>query len=272
MVPFPPPIKHALSNRGIGSYVGSVNQLILLDQRSPIGGAPLYYCEETETTMADARALSAAAAPDGSAVVTGYQLAGRGRRSGRTWFSPPGESLMFTLIRRSVAAPELHSLRMAAAVASLLEDRWGLAAQIKWPNDVLVDGRKLCGVLADYSDSVLTIGTGLNLLQQSFPDAIAESATSVWLSCGGCKVLPARPRPTALAELLQALLECYGRLADRWHSVLTTRLLGQGEQIQVTLPDGNELIGTLEGVHRDGSLMVRKEKLYLLAAGEVSLS
>jgi BirA family biotin operon repressor/biotin-[acetyl-CoA-carboxylase] ligase len=244
---------------------------MLLTRRSPLHNAPIYYNRETDTTMADARALRPEEAPDGTAVLTSYQRAGRGRRAGRVWHSEFGESLMFTLLRRSVREPQVQSLRMAAAVSALLEARWHLSPQIKWPNDVLVGGRKICGVLADYADGVLTIGVGLNLLQRSFPEALESIATSVLRSCDGCEVLPDDPLPEALSLLLCELLEHYVAMESDWYRVLDTRLAGRGLQATVRRPDGSELSGVVSGISRGGELLVEAEKLYRLAAGEVFL-
>lgn len=248
-----------------------MNDLAPLPIQSPIGGAPIYFRNETDTTMEDARALPLADAPDGTVVLTAFQRAGRGRRAGRVWHSAHGESLMFTLLRREVLHPQVQSLRMAAAVAEVLARRWEIPACIKWPNDVLVDGRKICGVLADYADGVLAIGCGLNLLQQSFPPELEASATSVFLSCTHRPIMPEGPLEHALAALAVSLLEHYVDLATRWHDVLTERLYGHGSQAQVRKPDGRIIRGTLSGVAPDGALLLESEKLYRLAAGEVSL-
>ena len=162
-----------------------------------------------DSTQERAFALAAAGAPDGSVVVAETQTAGRGRR-GRRWQDEAGASLLVSLVIRPRLAPPaqpLLSYAAAVAVVDTLRRATGLEARVKWPNDVLVGGRKVAGILLEARDGVVVIGIGLNVGQQRFPSGLAGRATSVALETG-------RPedREAVLAVLLEEL--------DRWRGVL----------------------------------------------------
>jgi BirA family biotin operon repressor/biotin-[acetyl-CoA-carboxylase] ligase len=112
---------------------------------TPFNNAPIFYKPETESTMIDARNLASQGFPTGTLIVTSYQVAGRGRFPDRKWESPPGESLLCTLILRAADVPDPPaplSLKTALAIATLLEEEFRLQPAIKWPNDVLLKERK----------------------------------------------------------------------------------------------------------------------------------
>lgn len=226
--------------------------------------------------MDDARRLVAHGNPSGTVVVTDHQTAGRGRRAGRSWYSPPRESLMFTVVLERPAEPVTRSLVMAAAVVRLLEQEAGLAAHVKWPNDVLVDDRKICGILADHDGRWLSLGVGLNVLQGRFPAELAQAATSLRLASAGKR----RPGdrswsddewPALRDRLLVRLLELYADSQSRWHELLTERLWRRGEAVEVVSPGGRRTTGRLTGIDTDGRLIVTGEAVHRVAAGEVSL-
>jgi BirA family biotin operon repressor/biotin-[acetyl-CoA-carboxylase] ligase len=121
-------------------------------------GRPRLHLRETGSTNERARALAGSGAPHGTVVTTSHQTAGRGRQ-GRTWVTPPGRAVLCSLVLRE--ADELLTLRGGLAVADLA----GPAARVKWPNDVLVDGRKLAGVLAEGrpQEGWAVLGIGVNV-------------------------------------------------------------------------------------------------------------
>src|SRR5205085_10866756 len=130
-------------------------------------------------------------APEFACVVADEQTAGRGRRD-RTWHSSPGEGLYLSVLLRppksSMKIP-LLSLMSAVAVAETLLDRDVVGVDIKWPNDVLVHERKLCGILVEAAGSGMNeprviIGVGVNLNHQSFPEEIRQTATSLRIETG----------------------------------------------------------------------------------------
>ena len=243
--------------------------------RSPLGadatagGAPVFFTALTASTMDDARRLVRQGAPSGTVVVTDFQTAGRGRRPGREWVSPPGESLMFTVALHAPRDPVTRSLVMAVAVARMLEQKFDLDVAVKWPNDVLVRGRKICGILADH-EGWLYLGVGLNLRQAGFPAELADTATSVAVETRSC---PQRYVDALFDRdrLLCDVLELYRALEPEWHALLSRRLWMAGEEVDVAVPFGPTLRGRLAGIADDGCLLVQAGRLHRVAAGEVSL-
>ena len=125
-------------------------------------GRPYTYVEECESTQH----LLADDAPEGAVAATDHQTAGRGRY-GRTWEAPAGTALLCSIALHPPPerdAPEL-TLVGAIAAAEAVEGATGLAAQIKWPNDVMLNRRKVCGVLGELRDGVVTLGIGINVNQ-----------------------------------------------------------------------------------------------------------
>ncbi len=239
--------------------------------RSPLADAPVYYLEQTDSTMDDARRLVQRGVPSGTVVVTDYQRTGRGRRGGRSWHSAPGESLLFTLMLHRPAAPVTRSFVMAAAICRLLERDVGLIAEVKWPNDVLVAGRKISGILADHENEWLYLGVGLNVRQTAFPEGFAVPATSIAIATASGRGRPGAgryDRDRLLVRLLSSYLECE---AD-WHRRILQRLWMRGAEVSVSVPYGTPITGRLVGVAEDGCLLIDAGEVHRLAAGEVSLT
>jgi BirA family transcriptional regulator, biotin operon repressor / biotin---[acetyl-CoA-carboxylase] ligase len=218
----------------------------------------------TDSTQSEAQRLAAAGAPEGTVVTALHQRAGRGRR-GHDWWDVPGESLLASVLLRPpgpvTAAPQL-SLVGGLAVADALVAVASVPARIRWPNDLLVDGRKVCGILAEASsDSVgagagrlhhVILGIGVNLAQTAFPEALADRATSLRLVTG---------RAPEAAAVLAAVLEQLARHYDVWRAggfaalraawLERSTLPGQ----TVRLPDGSDGVGV--DVGDDGILVAR---------------
>lgn len=148
--------------------------------------------------------------PEGAVAAAEEQTAGRGRM-GRVWESPPGRALLFSLVLQPPAGRPVPQLSIVAglAVARALEAAGPLAPRIKWPNDVLLDGRKCCGILAEARDGVIVLGIGLNVNQQvgELPPAPRTSPTSLRLAVG---------RELERAPLLAALLWQLELAYDAW--------------------------------------------------------
>ena len=157
-------------------------------------GRPRLHFRETGSTNERARALAVAGAPHGTLVTAGVQTAGRGRQ-GRTWVTPPGRALLLSLVLRHHDV--LLPLRAGLAVADLA----GRGALVKWPNDVLLEGRKVAGVLAEARPqagwAVLGIGVNAALDAGSLPPRLRDRAGTLGRSPGELE--------SALAELLRAL-------------------------------------------------------------------
>jgi BirA family transcriptional regulator, biotin operon repressor / biotin---[acetyl-CoA-carboxylase] ligase len=216
-------------------------------------GRPRLHLRETTSTNDRARALAIAGAPHGTLVTAEVQTAGRGRQ-GRTWTAPPGTSLLLSLVLRQV--DPLLSLRAGLAVADLA----GSGARVKWPNDVLLDGRKVAGILAEGrpQEGWAVLGIGVNAALE--PDELVVGAGTLGRARG--------ERDAALMELLLALERRLREPAEACVTALSERdaLLGQ----PVTWAGGS---GIGAGIDASGALRIRLDDggETLLDAGEVHL-
>jgi BirA family transcriptional regulator, biotin operon repressor / biotin---[acetyl-CoA-carboxylase] ligase len=228
-------------------------------------GRPRVHHRLTDSTNQRAKELAAAGAPHGTLVTASEQTAGRGRQ-GRTWSAPPGKALLMSLIVRDLA--ERHAiLPLTAAVAACeaCEAVASVRCEIKWPNDIWVDGRKLAGILIEGrpQEGWAVLGIGLNVATRAdeFPEELRRTATSLGLDAA------------AVDEVLFALLERLEvRLADSPDVVLEawrSRDALRGRRVRWN--DSNE--GTAAGIDDSGALVVETDSGPVkLDAGEVHLS
>ncbi len=241
----------------------------------PLGG--LRYFETIGSTNDEALAWAAQGAPDFALVAANAQTQGRGRM-GRQWLTPPGSALAFSLVlrptRREQDLPPLVSGLGALALCDALEAH-GVTAQIKWPNDVLAQGRKLAGVLVESVwmgerlDS-LVLGMGVNVLPESTPpdDQVRFPATSV-AQAGG-----AVDRWVLLRDILAALVRWRALLGQAaFISAWERRLAYTGEPVQVGRDSEPPLMGVVRGLGADGSLRLETSPgvLQSIRHGEVHL-
>jgi BirA family biotin operon repressor/biotin-[acetyl-CoA-carboxylase] ligase len=221
----------------------------------PIAG-PLRAYRSLESTQTAARAWAGDGAPEGAVVLADYQTAGRGRR-GRTWAAPAGSALLFSVVLRPPLPvrrwPEIP-LAMGCAVADGLEAVAPVSAELKWPNDVLVAGRKLAGILAEgvaATPPLVVVGVGVNVSQRDsdWPAEFAASARS--LAGVGAPVT----REALLAALLARITRWYGLLLDEGFEPVRAAWRRRGVLgARVTLPDGE---GTSVDLGPGGELVVR---------------
>lgn len=213
-------------------------------------------CGVVESTQPIAFDLAERGAPDGTAVVADAQTRGRGRR-GRAWHAAPGTSLLVSVLLRPRLDPArlpLLSFAAALAVAGTLERLADLTPRVKWPNDVLVGGRKIAGILLESrpseSGTVVVAGIGLNLTQDSFPDPVGRTATSVWLETSR-RV----DRETTLTVLLAELDAWRMRLEDEGFAPLRERWLTLADTIGRDVTAG-DVTGVAVDLASDGALVV----------------
>jgi BirA family transcriptional regulator, biotin operon repressor / biotin---[acetyl-CoA-carboxylase] ligase len=174
-------------------------------------GRPRLHLRETSSTNDRARGLAAAGAPHGTLVTAAAQSAGRGRQ-GRTWSAPPGDALLMSLVLRGTQP----LLPLAAAVA--LADAAGERARIKWPNDVLLEGRKLGGILAEGRPqedwAVLGIGVNVAVRVEDLPPELHGTAATL-----GRAVADVEPFLATLLEAIEWSLALPTReLLDAWRA------------------------------------------------------
>jgi len=232
------------------------------------------------STNAYAKAQGEAGEPEGLVVLADAQTAGVGRM-GRTWYSPPGGLYLSVLLRPTTLTPEetpLLSLMAGIAVAQVLRQAHGLQATLKWPNDVILGGRKVAGILAEQSliadqveYAILGIGINANTQLEDLPPDLRPTATTLREALG---------RPVELPRLfgyLAGQLELwYLRLRDKGYRAIIPhwrRLCPHlGKQIAVTLPEGT-ITGLAEDVAPDGALVLRTptSKIHIRAADIIHL-
>lgn len=223
-------------------------------------GTPRLHLRATDSTNLRARSLAAAGAPHGTLVTASAQHAGRGRQ-GRAWTAPPGRSLLMSVVVRDPSP--LLSLVAAVAVADVCDLR-GLSAAIKWPNDVLLDGRKISGILVEGRPqerwAVLGIGLNVALRPEDLPKELRDRAGTLGLA-------PADVEPV-LAQLLAALAARLGASDDELLDAWRARDWLRGREIA-----WNGGRGVADGVDAAGHLLVRVEggERVALDAGEVHL-
>jgi len=220
-------------------------------------GRPRLHLRSVGSTNERASELAEAGAPHGTAVTAGEQTAGRGRQ-GRGWSTPPGSAIALSLVIRD--PDPLLSLRAGLAVADLA----GAGARVKWPNDVLLDGRKVAGVLVEGRPqagwAVLGIGVNAALDLELLPEELRGVAGTLGLA--------PRELPRALDELLRALEARLAEPGDATLAALRERDALAGRPLRW---EGGA--GTGAGIAPDGALLVRRADgtLHQLAAGEVHL-
>ena len=180
-------------------------------------GQSIYFYEETDTTNNRARELALEGAPEGTLVVAEKQTAGRGRR-GKVWESPLGTGIWMSLVLRPQIMPaeaSVLTLLCGLATAEAIEAETGLSAGIKWPNDILINGKKAVGILTEMDCEMSEVhfvipGIGINVNTASFPPEIADIATSLYLECG---------KTVSRRRLVHKVLE---RLEEHYETFLRT--------------------------------------------------
>jgi BirA family biotin operon repressor/biotin-[acetyl-CoA-carboxylase] ligase len=242
-------------------------------------GTRFHYFQEIDSTNSYARRLADAGVPEGEVVIAERQSEGRGRL-GRSWVSPPFSNLYCSLVLRPALAPAhapqitlMAAVALADTIASFVADR---RPAIKWPNDILIDGKKLAGILTESACDakriefvILGMGVNLNFPRERMPETIRDRATSLTEVTG--KTLS---RELFVRRLIQDLDRCYGILGDlgfaaiapRWEAYFALR----GRRVRVEMV-GEAINGTATGIDGDGALLLEAEDgvLHRVLAGDV---
>lgn len=237
------------------------------------------FYETLDSTNVQAKKAADDGAPEGTLIMADMQTDGRGRR-GKTWNSPKGGNLYFTLILRPKYQPKQASmvtLVMALAVAAGIKETCGLQTGIKWPNDIVAGGKKVCGILTEMHlkgceiQDVL-IGVGVNVGKQEFPPELAETAVSLWELCG-----QELSRERLTENILCAFEKYYDKFCEAENLSLLVEeyngLLVNADR-EVRVQDGREeQLGVARGINESGELMVEMgdRGLVNISAGIVSV-
>lgn len=242
-------------------------------------GQTIYFYEETDTTNNRARELALEGASEGTLVVAEKQTAGRGRR-GKVWESPLGTGIWMSLVLRPQIMPaeaSVLTLLCGLATAEAIEAETGLSAGIKWPNDILINGKKAVGILTEMDCEMSEVhfvipGIGINVNTASFPPEIAEIATSLYLECG---------KTVSRRRLVHKVLE---RLEEHYETFLRTgsfaAMLEDYRKHCITLGKEVHVLGREPffaealDITPEGELLVRRAdngKEEVVFSGEVSI-
>lgn len=243
-------------------------------------GKNLIYYKETDSTNVQASSLAYDGAENGTVLVADKQTAGRGRR-GRSWESPAGKNLYFSLLLKPdipVEKASMLTLLMAhAAAVGLQSMEPSLPLRIKWPNDLILNGRKICGILTELrmeGNKIhhLVIGVGINVKKQTFPEELVDKATDLETICG---------YPPDIDALLGSILEAFELEYEKFlkeGSLAFLRenyermLVNKDREVCVLEPKG-QWSGIARGITDTGELLVEREdgSTQTVYAGEVSV-
>lgn len=241
-------------------------------------GTRFHYFAELDSTNTRARELAESGAAEGEIVIAESQTQGRGRL-GRRWESPPLSNLYLSIILRPGLPPKhAPQITLAAAVA-LVETVGSFLPRppvIKWPNDILIDGKKLAGILTEAACDtecvqyvILGIGLNLNYRAETMPETLRQRATSMADRAG-----ENLSRETVLVRLIHDLDRCYGELEESGFAALRPRWethFGlRGRRVRVELGD-QTIIGRAQGIDHEGALIVETddEQRRSIIAGDV---
>lgn len=241
-------------------------------------GEEIFYFPVIDSTNTKAKQLAEEGYPAGTLVIAEQQDAGRGRR-GRSWESPRGSGIFMTLMLKPDIRPDnasMLTLVAALAVAEAIRKCTKRPAGIKWPNDIVMNGKKVCGILTEMSAQVdyvnhVVIGIGINVHNESFPEEMADRATSLYLETG---------EHCNRAALMEEVWEQF----ERYYEIFlqTEDLSGLVKEYEAHLVNMRQIVKVLDpkepfegkamGITARGELMVDTwESRRLVAAGEVSV-
>jgi BirA family biotin operon repressor/biotin-[acetyl-CoA-carboxylase] ligase len=215
-------------------------------------GFELRVVDSTESTNADVAAAARTGEAEGLVIAAEFQSGGRGRLS-RTWVSPPRAGLTFSILLRPPQLSGWIPLLAGVAAVQALREWGGVQATVKWPNDVLVDDRKLAGILCEHvAPDAVVVGIGLNVSTRA-EELPGPPATSLLLEEG------VTDRAVLLPAILRSLAGAYAgwradpeALPPAYRSASSTF----DRQVRLSLPDGSTVEGVAEGLDDDGRIVV----------------
>jgi BirA family biotin operon repressor/biotin-[acetyl-CoA-carboxylase] ligase len=242
-------------------------------------GCKIFTYSTLASTNIEARKLAEAGAPDGTVVLADHQSAGKGRRE-HAFYSPAGAGIYMSVLLRpsaSVSAMNPFLIRISLAVADAIESMCGLNVQIKWPNDIFWNGKKLCGILTNCSisaeDSLLeyvVAGIGVNVKENSFPDEIPAVSLE--------EALQSPVNRHALAALILEKMEAFyragevGTLSSEQIMHYERRMEFLGKQAKINYMDGRSVDCRILGIGAEGFLRAQtKQDTIVIRSGEASI-
>nr|WP_294671653.1 biotin--[acetyl-CoA-carboxylase] ligase [uncultured Blautia sp.] len=258
---------------------GSIyNETTIADQiHTKWAGKTVHFARETDSTNLWIKRLAKEGAPEGTLALAEFQSAGRGRL-GRSWEVPEGTSVMMSILLRPKFEPQYAptlTLVMGMAVAKAVK-KLGFDVSIKWPNDVVVSHKKICGILTemgvrDGKIDYAVIGVGINVNIREFPEEMADKATSLYLESG---------REFDRSQIPGLVMEAFEEYYEKFAA--TCDLSGLKEEYESILANYNQPVrvlakepyeGVARGITDGGELLVEKTDgtIVAVSAGEVSV-
>jgi len=233
-----------------------------LEVRSPFG-TPVYHEETVTSTMDVSRKLACEGAAHGTVIMADFQEAGRGRGLKRTWEMESGVNLPFTVLLCYPCAekiPQALTLRTGLAVSLAIEETASALknkVKIKWPNDIIINNKKTCGIICEADGGNVFVGIGINVKQKDFPSHLQSKATSIFLEAG-----EAENRYYLLEKILERLYDELERANDDWKDRIEQRLYKKGEEVSFIEGGADskiEIKGRLTGINENGELLITPE-------------
>ena len=258
---------------------GSIyNETTIADQiHTKWAGKTVHFARETDSTNLWIKRLAKEGAPEGTLALAEFQSAGRGRL-GRSWEVPEGTSVMMSILLRPKFEPQyapMLTLVMGMAVAKAVK-KLSFDVSIKWPNDVVVSHKKICGILTemgvrDGKIDYAVIGVGINVNIREFPEEMADKATSLYLESG---------REFDRSQIPGLVMEAFEKYYEKFAA--TCDLSGLKEEYESILANYNQPVrvlakepyeGVARGITDGGELLVEKTDgtIVAVSAGEVSV-
>lgn len=242
-------------------------------------GKEIIYKNQIDSTNILAKKLADQGIGHGTVVVADHQVEGKGRR-GRNWESPSGTGIWMSIILRPNIHPRnasMLTLVMALSVCQAIEEVTSLRPQIKWPNDILLNNKKVCGILTEMSAEMtsvnhIVVGVGVNVNVKSFSPQLADMATS--LEIEGKKEIKRVLLAGAIIKSFEEKYEVFTKHEDLrdLKEDYESKLINIGKEVRILQPSG-DLIGQALGINQEGELLIKKADGEILAiyAGEVSV-
>lgn len=255
------------------------SEAILSKLQTNYMGRQVFSYDEVTSTNTVAKQLADEGKEEGTLIVSDKQIQGKGRR-GRYWESPKGSGIFMTVILKPMMKPVYASMLTLVAALALndaITDLTGLEAKIKWPNDVVVNKKKVAGILTELSAEVdyinhIVVGIGVNVSMKDFPEELKDKATSLLLESG-----KSIGRAQLIAKTME-YLECYYERFLKTHDLSElketySKVLINKDQVVRILTEDDSYTGVARGITDEGHLIVEKDnhERVEVYSGEVSV-
>jgi len=252
--------------------------------------APVYHALSVTSTMVISRELSSIGEPHGTVIASDFQMEGRGRIQGRKWQTEDKMSLPFTILLRypkiqndqaqdAQGIPRALTLKAGLAAAHAIEDfsvSLNGIVKIKWPNDIMINNKKIAGILCESDGMNVFLGIGINIRQKNFPPHLSDKASSIALASG--IEITEDDRFLLLEKILARLYSELNDSDNPWKPRLEQRLYKQGQTVTFTegrADSGKTIKGILRGIGDEGELLIAcggSQEIRAFVTGELNVT